>query len=294
MNHAKQFLLFFILLQLITFTACSDSGEPSPYAFDYPEDFSPKYCFDNYLAFDANIRYTECYDFVNAKESETMSSVLTAIEYSAIKGSDDLSFIVCHRTIHWFGTNRDVYILRRKDCNIQPIRDYTPSKIELCTYDDLIYWKPEQIDVSEAPETYFRYAANTFSDPILTIEASEAIAEIMGVAQRPTTMTLECNWRENETFPDRYDLNNVLWQEKPVYVKISFEECAGLVWVGQLFTDDEGKAYMERFAYVQHEGETKEDTLFVDTDFSGPFPSGWAYPLGEHMDVILAELNSQS
>ncbi len=289
MKHIKIFVSFFLIIQLITSSACS--REPSPYDYDYPKEVTPRYCFDNYKAFDPNIRYTECYEFVTTWKRTEKVSGIASIEYSAIKDIDDLSFMVCYKTIHWFGENRWIYILRRNDCDIEPIMDYTPSKIELCTYDDLIGLNAEQIDVEEAPETYYRYAENTFSDPILTIDSTEAIAEIMAVAQRPTMMNLEENFREDDEYPSSYGLEKVLWQEKRVYVKISFAECAGMVWVGKLLTDGEGRAYMERSAYVHgtEEGQ-KEANLIVDTDFPSPFEKSWGYPLGEHMDAILSEL----
>ncbi|MBE6653700.1 MAG: hypothetical protein E7610_09850 [Ruminococcaceae bacterium] len=218
---------------------------------------------------------------------------MASIEYSAIKDVDDLSFVVCYKTIHWFGENRWIYVLRRNDCDIEPIMDYTPSQIELCTYDDLMGSDASKIDVVEDPESYYRYAENTFSDPILTIDSPEAIAEIMAVAQCPTMMTTERSSREDEVYPSSYSLKKVSWQEKPVYVKITFAECAGLVWVGELLTDDEGRAYMERSAYVHgsEEGQ-KEANLLVSNDFAGQFMKSWGYPPGEHMDAILSGLTT--
>ena len=291
MKHIKIYLLFLLIIQLITTSACS--REPSPYDYDYPKEVTPRYCFENYKAFDPNIRYTECYEFVTTRKRTEKVSGIASIEYSAIKDIDDLSFMVCYKTIHWFGENRWIHILRRNDCDIEPIMDYTPSQIELCTYDDLMGSDASMIDVEEDPESYYRYAENTFSDPILTIDSPEAITEIMAVAQRPTMMTRERNFREDEVYPSRYSLEKVLWQEKPVYVKITFAECAGLVWVGELLTDDEGRAYMERSAYVHGSEEGQKDAnLSVGTTFAGQFTKSWGYPLGEQMDAILSGLTT--
>ena len=291
MNRTKKICTVFLIIQLIALSACS--REPSPYDYDYPKDVTPRFCFENYKAFDPNIRYTECYEFVSTRKRTEKVLGMASIEYSAIKDVDDLSFIVCYKTIHWFGENRWIYVLRRNDCDIEPIMDYTPSQIELCTYDDLMGSDASMIDVEEDPESYYRYAENTFSDPILTIDSPEAIAEIMAVAQCPTMMTTERSSREDEVYPSRYSLKKVLWQEKPVYVKITFAECAGLVWVGELLTDDEGRAYMERSAYVHgsEEGQ-KEANLLVSNDFAGQFMKSWGYPLGEHMDAILSGLTT--
>ncbi len=289
MKRIKVVVLFLLVILLISASACSQ--EPSPYAFDYPKEITSTYCFENYSAFDPNIRYTECYEFVTANNRTERISSLTSVEYSAIKGVDDLSFMVYYKTIIWFGENRWIGVVRRNDCNIEPIMDYTPSKIELCTYEDILELNPYLIDVEEDPEKYYNYAAHTFSEPILTVNSPEAIAEIMAVAQRPTTMTKEENYQEQREFPSKYDLNAVLWHDEPVYVKISFNECAGVVWVGQLLTDDEGKVYMERSTYVHGEDPgNKEAELHVGSTFPTPSGTSFCYPLGEYMTTILSGL----
>ena len=64
-----------------------------------------------------------------------------------------------------------------------------------------------------------------------------------------------------------------------------------MVWIGQLFTDDEGKAYLERRVYVHGKdpGE-KEAKLLVGDTFSTPSGKRFYYPLGENMTAILSEL----
>lgn len=279
MKHIKIFTLFLVVILLMTASACSH--EPSPYAFDYPKDITPKYCFENYSAFDANIVYTECYEFVRDRKV----SGFTSVEYSAIKGAEDLSFMVYYKTIYWFGENRWIGVVRHKDCTVEPIMDYTPSKIELCTYEDI--W----VDVEENPQTYYHYAASAISEPILTVNSPQAIAEIMAVAQKPTTMTTEENYKEQTSFPLKRDMKWVAWENKPVYVKISFAECSGMVWVGQLFTDDEGKAYLERSAYVHgNDPGDKEAMLLVGDTFFTPSGKRFYYPLGEYMTTLLSGL----
>jgi len=299
MKRIRLSLLCFLVVTLFAASACScgsGSVEPSPYDFDYPADVTPKYCLENYRVFDPNIRYTECYEFVTTKNNRETISGLVSIEFSAIKDADDLSFMVCYKTNRWFfGDNRQLYVVRRENCGVQPITDYTLAQIELCTYRDLIGRNSDLIDEKENPESYYRYAENTFSDSILTVNSPEATAEILAVAQRTPTMTTEKNLREQEEFPSSSDLEEVLWQEEPLYIKISFEECAGLVWVGQLLTDDEGRAYMERSVYVHGEelGE-KEAELSIDTSAASPTQKSRGYPLGEYMDAILVELQAKN
>ncbi len=288
MKHIRPFVILCLIIQLLTSASCA--ADRSPYAYDYPRGLTPEYCFENYFAFDPNIRYTECYEFVTPwTRIERKNIFMGSVEFSAVKDSEDLSFMVAYKTINWFGENRDILVVRHRDCEIQPIMDYTPSKIELCTYEDLM--RDGRLDVEDAPETYYGYASNTFSEPIVTVDSPEAIAEIMAVAQRPTTMTTEENFRESAEHPSSYKLNKVYWQEKPVYVKISFEECAGLVWVGELLTDDDGRAYMERSAYVHAEGESyKYGALCIGDTFPSPSGKAWGYLLGENMDAIVRDI----
>lgn len=294
MKLIRPIVIICLIIQLLTSASCA--ADPSPYAYDYPRGLTPKYCFENYFAFDPNIRYTECYEFVVPwNRTERKRTFMGSVEFSAIKDADDLSFMVAYKTIHWFGENRWISVVRHRDCDIDPIMDYTPSKIELCTYDDLMCHNAYIMDVEESPETYYSYAENTFSEPIVTIGSPEAIGEVMAVAQRPATMTTEENFRESAEHPSSYKLNRVYWQEKPVYVKISFEECAGMVWVGQLLTDNEGRAYMERSAYVHAEGESyKYGALCIGDTFPSPSGKGWGYLLGENMDAILRDIMSDN
>ena len=282
MKYIKTSILFFLIILLITTSACSD--KQSPYYFDYPDNVTPKYCYENYKVFDANIRYTECYEFVTAKKS---NENMRRVNFSAIKDSEDLSFMVYYKTIYWFGTNRWVGVIRHDDCSIQPVIDYTPSKIELCVYDDILLLHPDNIDVEKSPDLYYRYAEHTFSEPLMTITSPEAIAEIMAIAQKPTTMTLEENYIEQERYPRENNLQLVLFENEPVYVKISFEECSGLVWIGKLLTDGHGTSYMERLIYVG-------EPLRLGTTFATPLGKGFHYPLGEHMDAVVYNLMNQS
>ena len=287
MKHLKTFVLFLLAILLITGSACSNLR--SPYAFDYPKDVTPRYCYKNYSAFDANIVYTECYEFVTTrKRNERKTSILGgSIEYSAIKDVEDLSFMVYYKTIMWFGENRWRGIVRHNDCDIEPIMDYTVSKIELCTYK---YIDPEQFDIEQEPEKYYNYAAYAFHDTIVTIDSQEAMAEIMAVAQRPTTMTTEENYQEQRDFPYAYGYgrSSIIWNNESVYVKISFDECAGMVWIGKLLIDDDGRVYMERCAYV---GDS-EAVLSVGNTFPTPYGKSFYYPLGEHMNEIVSTLDT--
>lgn len=188
MKHLKTLTLFLTVILFMTAVSCSRKS--SPYYFDYPKEITPKYCFENYKAFDANIIYTECYEFMTTRDRTERISGITSVEYSAIKGVEDLSFTVYYKTMYWLGENRWIGVVRHKDCTVEPIMDYTPSKIELCTYKDI------RIDIDDNPQTYYNYAASTLSEPILTVSSQEAIEEIMAVAQKPTTMTTEENYKE--------------------------------------------------------------------------------------------------
>ena len=283
MKHLKTLTLFLTVILLMTAVSCSRKS--SPYYFDYPKEITPKYCFENYRAFDANIIYTECYEFMTTRDRTERISGITFVEYSAIKGVEDLSFMVYYKTMYWFGENRWIGVVRHNDCTVEPIIDYTPSKIELCTYEDI--W----IDIDENPQTYYNYTASTLSEPILTVSSQEAIEEIMAVAQKPTTMTIEENYKEQLAYPLTSAHKWVAWENKPVYIKISFEECSGMVWIGQLFTDDNGKAYMERLIYVHGEEPGNKDAeLHVGKTAPTPMGKSFYYPLGEHMDEIILSL----
>lgn len=286
MKRLKAFALFLLAILLITSSACSKKNSLN--AFDYPKEITPKYCFENYRAFDHNIIYTECYEFVTTRNRKERILGFASIEYSAIKGVEDLSFMVYYKSVYWMGEGRWIGVVRHRDCNIEPIIDYTPSKIELCAYKGL---NPVMIDVEKNPEMYYDYASHSFSEPILTVNSPEAIAEIMDVAQKPRTMTTEENYKEQAAGPSMSDLSLVLWENEPVYIKISFKECSGMVWSGRLFTDNKGVAYMERLVYVHGEGADKKDAmLHVGDAVPTPQGKGFYYPLGENMDAIISEL----
>lgn len=285
MKRVRIFLIICLILQLLISASCART--PSPYEFDYPRGISPLYCFENYKLFDPNVRYTECCEFVvpwNKTERKTTGMFGTgSINYSAIKGVDDLSFMVCHKNIPWFGENIDVYVVRHDASDVQPITDFTVSRIVLCTSTAMHY------DINDI-ETYYNNAEYSVSEPIVTIESPELKDAILSVARRPAVMNDEEVKRVREEYQSGYDprLQNIVLRGEYLYVMIYFEECEGLVWGGKLLTDKDGRVYLERCCYKCE----SESELKIRTDFGGPYATEFYYPLGEEMDGIVRDITS--
>ncbi len=287
MKHIRMLLIICLIIQLLTSSSCAHT--PSPYEYDYPRGISPKYCFENYKLFDPNIKYTECYEFVvpwtKSERKGAGMFGLGSVNYSAIKDIPDLSFMVCHRYIGWFGANIDVFLVRHNAVETDPISDYTVARIELCTYNDVV---PIEVEIGE---TYYKYAENAFFAPILTVDSPEAVEAILSVARRPAVMSREEADLERKEYPLKYDLKlkSIYSGEAPLYVRISFVENEGLIWIGQLLSDAEGHVYLERYSYRCE----SEAELCIQTDFGDAFAAESSYPLGESMDEIVRGITSE-
>ena len=114
-----------LVISLLLLTSCYDSLEGIQ-AYKYPDWFTREYCLENYVLADPNLMYLYCY---NSAKSITVPYITNY--FAAIKDVELDSFISLIQYIVLWGSSYNVSVVRKKDCKIDPIHDWTVSKIEM-------------------------------------------------------------------------------------------------------------------------------------------------------------------
>ena len=283
----KRFNILILLIVLIS-VSLSSCSQKSPYFYEYPENYTVSYCMNNYELFDPNIKYTECYDILYRPTHFLFRDLELALQntnFSAIKGIEDLNFMVLYREVIYLGKLCYVDVVRKKNTDINPAVDFTPATVELCWY---AHGDERVIDAEDEEIGYYQYASTCFSDSIMTIDNEYAIAEIMEVARRKTIMSYSEEDSERDK-PECMSDSSLDCIHNPgvrgeLAIRISFEETDGLILIGQIFVDDMGKTYMKHDVYTQESGTVKMSGGSVPRIFH------LYYRLGENMDAIISEL----
>lgn len=275
----KLFVSYFIIVSIVLSSCAS-----SPYYFEYPKDFSAEYCFEQYELFDPNITYTECYEFVSKKNWGGNPSV----NFSAIKDCEDFSFMVYYKTAWLLGTSYSIQIVRNKDIDINPTTDFTPLRAELFWYNES--WADPN---TEDAEQYHYYDSQYLSQTTISVDSKGALDEIMNVAIKETILSYDSFIQEqNETIYES-NLQGIYTEDGALYVKVYFEECEGLVFIGKIMTDENNDSYMQHIVYYCHEYEDVGDVIELNKSRVAD-GSKWSfyYRLGENMDTFIQPITS--
>lgn len=257
------------------------SCNSSPYPYEYPEEYTAENCFEKYELFDPNITYTECYEFV----SEKNWGIITSFNFSAIKDCDDLSFMVCYKTI--WGPGRSIQVVRNRNSDINPTTYFTPSKVELIWYTPYYL---SNLDAEKETEKYHNSEAQYLSETVMMIDSAEAIDEIMSVATKDTVLShymFVLEQRNTEIYDSK--LNGIHSEKGSLYVKVSFEECAGLVLIGKIMVDKDNLSYMEHVVYHYDNTDRQDATSLKASSATDCLTHGFRYRLGESMDDFVQQ-----
>lgn len=270
-------IVLFILVSILL-SSCSSS----PYSYTYPKEYSAEYCFEQYELFDPNIAYTECYEFVSKKN---WGGFLLDVNFSAIKGCEDLSFMVYYKEVYFLGRNFSIKIVRNKDSDVNPSTDFTPLRAELFWYKG---GTPDP-DTEDA-EKYYNYDSQYLSQTAVSFDSKDAIDEIMNVAVKETVLSYDSFVQEQNETIDHSELQGIYTEDGALYVKVYFEECDGLVFLGKIMVDDNNDSYMQHIVYycLEHEDSTKATEL-QKARVNDAHERRFYYRLGENMDTLVQQ-----
>jgi len=274
-----------IPLIIVLFVLLISCHQVSKHAYKYPEEYSAEYCYYEYELFDPNIVYTECYEFVSKKDWGWNPK----INFSAIKGCDDLSFMVFYKKGWLVGSVKRILVVRRCDCDINPSVDYTPACAELFWYDSSLA-NPEA-DVWTDEKCY--YTPQYLSQTAIVIDKKEAIVEIINIAAKKTFLSFDEYMQEQTVSVSGTGLRGLYSDNCELYVKVSFEECDGLVFIGKIMVDDNNRCFLQHRVYHcgEYEDTTNASKLQLSSDSQG-WSSPLYYRLGEYMDALVQQVIS--
>ena len=265
-------IIILIIVLSVSIILCSSLKHP----YKYPGDYSAEFCFDHYELFDPNIQYTECYEFVrNEKPLNNHQH-----NFSAIKDCDDLSFMVYYRKAWFLGPMYSIQVVRKNDCNVNPSVDYTPSNVELFWYNS----KKANPEGQEWNDDECYYLPQYMSKTVIEIDKTAAIDEVMNIASKDIFFPRDTFQQEKSETVSDIELQGIYSDYCELYVKVSFEECAGLVFIGKIMVDDSNHSYLRHIVYSFGEYQDETEALRLQWDFSGGHQRYLYYRLGRNTD----------
>ena len=274
-----------IPLIIVLFVLLISCHQVSKHAYKYPKEYSAEYCYYEYELFDPNIVYTECYEFVSKKDWGWNPK----INFSAIKGCDDLSFMVYYKKGWLVGAVTTVLVVRRCDCDINPSADYTPASAELFWYDG----NKAGITADGRIDEEYYFKPQYLSQTAVAVDKKEAVDEIIDIAAKKTFLSFDEYRQEQTVSISDTGLRGLYSDNCELYVKVSFEECDGLVFIGKIMVDDNNRCFLQHLVY--HCGEYEDTTNASKLQLSD-LSQGWASPLyyrlGEYMDALVQKVIS--
>lgn len=274
-----------IPLIIVLFVLLISCHQVSKHAYKYPKEYSAEYCYYEYELFDPNIVYTECYEFVSKKDWGWNPK----INFSAVKDCDDLSFMVYYKKGWLVGAVTTVCVVRRCDCDINPSADYTPASAELFWYDG----NKAGITADGRIDEEYYFKPQYLSQTAVAVDKKEAVDEIMDIAVKESFLSHDEFMQEQNAAVSDRGLSGIYSEKGELYVKVSFEECDGLVFIGRIMVDDSNNSFLQHLVYYCNEYEDPANASKLQlSDLSHVCSSPLYYRLGECMDALVQQVIS--
>jgi hypothetical protein len=130
------------------------------------------------------------------------------------------------------------------------------------------------------------------SNTVRSIDSKEAIDEILNIATKDVIFESATFLQELEEH-DTLNRRSIRSEEGGLYVKIYFEDCEGLVFLGEIMLDTQGYSYMTHKVYTYDASRGIEDAISLKVEgLVNGYESILCYRLGENMDAIIQEVLS--
>ena len=135
-------LVLFVFIIFMCVPSCSDKEE----RFDYPDKFTPEYCYHNYSPMELNYAYSHTYNN-SVLDSRYNDGHGTWRWFYAIPNVSEDEFLACHERFGLVGSSYDAILYRSNDFETIPLEDWSINYIELCqyNYDKFSYTEEESI-----------------------------------------------------------------------------------------------------------------------------------------------------
>ena len=222
----KRFILILLaLIILISVTGCSEKKE----RFDYPENFTTQYCYENYSPLSLNYIYSSSY------ENGTISKFFGGGRrrtFRAIPDVDINSFLACEEIFGFGGkmASYDAILYKANNYEIDPLNDWEIENIEICLQKENVCMSKNESHIVSYGDYIYHSCINKTSDDMLIKQIVDCI--------------------KNEDEYIRYydnDLNRfgeyVRFNEedKSYYysIRIHFEETDMILWTASIIMHDE-------------------------------------------------------
>ncbi len=218
--------IYFIGLVLVLLcTSCFPKRENS---YEYPEDFTPAYCMENYEYVDPNLTYLHSYRRMRGKTRPSASDLY----FSALQDVElnDFILLIKHDGNSMFRGAHYAEVVRRKGNQTDPIQDWTVKKVEL-------FWKNSRLNHlgrdNNLWERVLHYGTEDFHESLQVIDNETMRDEIVSYAR--TESFREADYQGKHYLPSEI----VAYNDRFLAVRIYFEESENIVWNALIWKNED-------------------------------------------------------
>ncbi|MFA5561814.1 MAG: hypothetical protein WDA00_04160 [Eubacteriales bacterium] len=212
---------------LVLVLLCTSCFPKRGNSYEYPEDFTPAYCVENYEHVDPNLSYLQSHPRVRGKIRLSSSTFY----FAALKDVALNDFILLIDHIGSFmRTTRYISVVRRKGNQTDPIQDWTVKKVEL-------FWKNRRLNHlgmdNDVWERALHYGIDDFYESLQVIDNETMRDEIVSYAR--TESFREADYQGKHYLPSEI----VAYNDRFLAVRIYFEESENIVWNALIWKNED-------------------------------------------------------
>lgn len=249
MIHKKAIAIIIVILAIIL-TSCIAQDS---YETKYPEYFTPRYCYENYIEADPNLVY------LDADESTVGQFVKNATSdtYFAIKDISINKYIARSR-MQLMVSGYEPCVMKHKDITEEAILSYKPQKAEL-------FW--QTIMPYEDHNTIRSIGKNVLYESITSVDAELLQNYILDIVSASDNECIREDLKGlssiSKQYTQQYGSPGILLLTLRVY----FSEYDNLAWDTRIYSDG-NKYYMSFFVFVTRD--TASDGYYNEVFFPLP------------------------
>ena len=247
-------ILSVLIVLLMEVSGCTTSSENR---FEYPEDFTAEYCYNNYSPMSTHYTYAHTYDNYASRYIPGPGGDGHHLTFYAIPGVDIDQFLACEDKVGLGGAlaSYEAVLYKANDYNIDPLNDWEIDSIEICLQKSGAQSSTSPENITTYGDYLYISSINDSSDPI------------------PASKIVECI-NDVEKYIESNDENRkrlgalIISQENHFYyycIRIHFKETDMIFWHSQIIAYDE-HYYLETDYGWQYIHLTEEIEEFISSN----------------------------
>ena len=167
--------VLFAVIILMGVSGCSEKKE----RYDYPDKFTPEYCYENYSPMELNYIYSHTYENTVPGGYYYNGSATWRWFYAIPNVSED-QFLACRKKFGFVGSSYDAIVYRSNNFEITPLEDWSIDYIELCRYNYDEFSGTDEESIQKYGDIIYHSSIKTISDETLSKQLLDCINDKSG------------------------------------------------------------------------------------------------------------------